>query len=233
MARVEMKLHPNKDPFTTSAFYLPQTYPAVGGNDQMAWTAQGQVTINDDTWNNTTNLACSGDPTTDQGATLKVNTGANQDMNALWECSRDQSTERMVRGVWFKNWTNGAKFRPRITGVALAYRHDNNGRWYQGLQYRSSRYDYHEDGKGLNYEGTSTGNYYMGVAKKQQSGTEPFQNKDMRLSGVIFHVETTWKTGSAEWCNVYITHLRFITDGDGYPSPTYYDNYRVWGLQIR
>lgn len=233
MARLELPLHQNIDPFKDSAFYLAQTYPAVGKNDQMAWSTPGQQTIQGDTWKNTTNLDCSGDPTSRDGAALRVNTGANQDMNALWECSRDQTSERMVRGVWFKNWTNGAKFRPRITGVALVYRHDNNGRWYQGLQYRSNRYDYHEDGKGLNYEGTSTGNYYMGVAKKQQSATEPFHNKDMRLSGVIFHVETTWKTGSAEWCNVYITSLRFITDGDGYPSPTYHNNYRIWGLQVK
>lgn len=232
MARIEMRLHQNLDPSSSSPERLAQVYPAYD-KSKMAWSTPGQRTVNGVTWKNDATLQCSGDPTESSGAVLQVNTGANHDMNALWSCGRDDTTERLVRGVYFRNCTNGAKFRPRITGVALVYRHDNNGEWYQGLQYRSNRYDYHADGIGLNYEGTSTGNYYWGVAKKQQSGTEPFHNHLMRLSGVLFHVETTWKSGGAEDCKVYIDRLRFITDGDTYPSPTYYDNYRIWGMQVK
>lgn len=24
-----------------------------------------------------------------------------------------------------------------------------------------------------------------------------------------------------------------ITDGDKYPAPTYYNNYRIWGMQVK
>ena len=109
--------------------YIPNVHATNG------WTSydngKGEYTVQGKKWPNDARMQFYGDPTTklndgNNWAYMKLNTGANHDCNIFWG-SNDvyKNTERQVRGIYFRHHTNGAKFRPRITGVALRYSRSN------------------------------------------------------------------------------------------------------------
>jgi hypothetical protein len=205
-----------------------QTYPAPG---HMDWKHVGDVNVQGTKWKGDTTISASGDPTTNKPASLGINTGANHDANVLWLGTGVNCTERQVRGIYFRTYTNGAKFRPRISGVALRYMAPNGAIYYQGLHYRSNGYE-HSSGGSLNYEGTDSSHEWWGVAK---SGTNDGNNfhQDKVLQGVLFHMETTWKSGASVWNYCYVWNLRFICDSKRESNPNYNNQYRVWGWSAK
>jgi hypothetical protein len=210
-----------------------QVYPGPT-NSWTTWNSgSGEYTIQGTKWKNDARLQTSGDPTSSSWASIKLNTGANHDCNAFWGCSPSTGTERFVRGVYFRHHTNGSKFRPRITGVALRYSNPNtNASWYYGLTYRGTNYTYAKEGT-LPYEGTNTSNWWYGVGARNKTDSPYFHDKGLVWTGVLFHYETTWKSGSANDTIVYLKNLRPIVDASDATAPTYNDKYRVWGVQFR
>ena len=230
MAKAEFPLHQNKNPQGDSNIASwPKCYPG----SSMKWSNPGDLTIQGTKWTGDTPLTMSGDPVAGT-ATIRLNTGANHDCNALWSCDYDKASERLVRGIYFNTWTNEAKFRPRISGVALRYSPANgSGRWKDfGLFYRDKWYTSYGDGS-LGYEGANRNHHFTAVGAPGQSDGSTFHNKDYVLTGVVFHYETTFKTGSAIDCDTYVSNLRFITDGSTNANPTYNNNYRVWGWRVK
>lgn len=203
-----------------------RAYPAP----VMEWKHVGDVTVQGTKWTGDTPITASGDPTTNKPAQLTINTGANHDANVLWLGAGSNCTERQVRGIYFRTYTNEAKFRPRITGVALRYMASNGAIYYHGLNYRSTDYT-HSKGGSLNYEGGDSSHYYWGVAATGQSDASSFHH-DKVLQGVLFHMETTWKSGGAENCTCYIWNLRFICDARQNSAPFYNETYRMWGVKV-
>ncbi len=200
----------------------------------MRWTNTGTITIDGIEWYDDAHLTMRGDPTEQSGgnyATIGLNTGANHDCNALWKCDPIDATERQVRGLYFINYTNGVKFRPRISGVALQYSKQDGATKYYDLGYKRS-YNVWDKRGDLGYEGVNSNNSFWGVARKGKYG-DPFHDPEYRLSGVLFHFETTWKSGSPIDCNVYIKNLRFITDAKQQGTPYYNNNYRIWGWDVK
>ena len=227
MAKAEFPLHQNKNPQGANISSWPKCYP--GPN--MKWTDPGDITVQGTKWSSDSHLSMSGDPVAGT-ATIKLNTGANHDCNALWYCDKSDATERLVRGIYFKTWTNNVKFRPRISGVALQYKHANGAVKYFGLNYRGKWYTSYGDGS-LGYEGTDQNHHFTAVGAPGQTDGSTFHDKDFVFSGVLFHYETTFKTGSAIWCDTYVKDLRFITDGNTNANPTYNNKYRVWGWRVK
>ena len=198
----------------------------------MKWTGPSDLSIQGTTWKNDSYLSMSGDPVAGT-ATISLNTGANHDCNALWSCDASNATERLVRGIYFKTWNNGAKFRPRIEGAALQYKNANTGAVkYFGLNYRGKWYTSWGDGS-LGYDGTDQNHHFAAVGAPGQTDGSTFHNKDFVLTGVLFHYETQWKSGSAIWCDTYVKDLRFITDGGTGANPTYNNKYRAWGWRVK
>lgn len=229
MAKAEFLLHQNKNPQGDSNIgNWPKCYPG----SSMKWTDPGDINIQGTKWSSDSHLSMGGDPVAGK-ATISLNTGANHDCNALWSCDKSDATERLVRGIHFKTWTNAAKFRPRISGAALQYKNANTGSVkYFGLNYRETWYTSYGDGS-LGYEGTDQNHHFTAVGAPWANDGSPFHNKDFVLSGVLFHYETTFKTGSAIWCETYVKDLRFITDGNTNANPTYNNKYRVWGWRVK
>ena len=231
MANTTLKLYKCVAPSGGNGAYENQhaVYPSPISN---GWISNyGSTSIQGTTWSNDSTLSCSGDPTTSQGATIRLNTGANHDCNCFWGNTRySELSEHMIRGIHFRNFTNQTKFRPRITGVALVFVNSSNTKKYMGLQYRDS--GYYKDVSGhIKYEGGSTGNYWWATAKTGTSDGNYFHNSSYRWAGVLFHYETTWKSGSSTNCDVYITRLRPIVDCNTNATPYYNNKYRVWGTQ--
>lgn len=215
----------------------PQVYPALSGNAWKTWSSgNGKFKIQNHEWGNDAQLHCTGDPTSSSGGRIRLNTGANHDCNCFWGAPDDNSAyERQVRGIFFKHWTNGAKFRPRITGVALQYQDGRNVRWV-GLRDRwNAKGDacLYNSGGTLPYEGTSTSNYFWGVSKRGTYDGNMCHTSNWRWSGVLFHYETTWKSGGAIDCDVYIKNLRPILDAGQSDTPYYNDKRRVWGFNYK
>lgn len=233
MGKLTFPLVQVKDPNTLSASASGWSnqngvHPVPG---HMDWKHVGDVTIQGKKWSGDTTISASGDPTTSKKASLGINTGANHDANVLWLGTGSYATERQVRGIYFRTYTNQAKFKPRISGVALRYINSRGAIYYHGLHYRSDGYE-HSTGGSLNYEGGDSLHEYWGVGKTNSTDGAHFHNPDMKLQGVLFHMETTWKTGSAEWCYCYIYNLRFICDAKQQSSPYYNNLYRVWGVDV-
>ncbi len=231
MAKESFPLVQVKNPYNMSSSdwtNANQTYPAQG---HMEWKQVGDVNIQGKTWSGDTTISASGDPTSSSRASLGINTGANHDANVLWSCSPSKATERQVRGVYFRTYTNQTKFRPRISSVALQYTASNNAISYVGLNYRDANYT-HSSGGSLNYEGGDTSHYWWGVGNCSMPDGDPY-HQDKRLTGVLFHMETTWKSGSAvdNWC--YVSNLRFICDAKRDSTPYYNNHYRMWGLKVQ
>ena len=230
MAKETFPLTQVRDPNSSGGF---NTWNACYPGPGMKWSNPGDITIGGTKWSSDTTLDMYGDPTLNSGnyTTLRLNTGANHDCNAVWKCEPRDATERQVRGLFFVNYTNGAKFTPRVSGVALQYSTSSGLTKYYDLGYRGSYNVFNRDGD-LGYQGTSTSNSFWGVAATGKHG-DPFHDPDYRLSGVLFHFETTWKSGSAVNCDVYIRGLRFITDGKQLSTPYYNNHYRVWGWAVK
>ena len=204
-----------------------RTYPAP----DMKWQHVGDVTVQGKKWSGDTPITASGDPTSSSKASLGIMTGANHDANVLWLGTGSNCTERQVRGIYFRTYTNQSKFRPRISGVALRYMASNGAIYYHGLNYRNDDFT-HSKGGSLNYEGGDSSHHYWGVGKTNSTDGAYF-HQDKVLQGVLFHMETTWKTGSAEWCYCYIWNLRFICDAKRESTPYYNNHYRMWGIQTK
>lgn len=230
MANETYPLTQVKDPSNSGGFH---NWNACVPGPGMKWSNPGAITIGGTKWSSGATLEMYGDPTLSSGnyTTLRLNTGANNDCNAVWKCEPRDATERQVRGLFFVNYTNGAKFKPRVSGVALQYATSSGLTKYYDLGYRGSYNVYNRDGD-LGYQGTTMNNYFWGVGVKGKYG-DPFHDPDYRLSGVLFHFETTWATGSAVNCDVYIKGLRFITDAEQQSVPYYNNLYRVWGWQVK
>ena len=200
------------------------------------WTTwdkgSGKYSIQGKTWDNDARLTVSGNPAGSNWASIKLNTGANHDCNAFWGCAPRDGTERLVRGVSFRAHTNGAKFRPRITGVALRYANPKtNAYWHYGLTYRGTHHTHSNNGA-MPYEGTSTGASWWGVATTSSKDGNHFHDSNLVWNGVLFHFETTWKSGGAVDCIVYIKSLRPIIDSTRNSSPSYNNKYRLWGAKL-
>lgn len=204
-----------------------RAYPAP----DMSWKHVGDVNVQGIKWKGDTTISASGDPTTNKSASLGINTGANHDANVLWLGTGSKATERQVRGIYFRTYTNGAKFRPRISGVALRYMDSRGNIYYHGLNYRDNNYT-HSRGGSLNYEGTDSSHYWWGVGRTGTPDPAYF-HQDKVLQGVLFHMETTWKSGSAVWCYCYIWNLRFICDAGRGTNPNYNNHYRMWGVSVK
>ena len=217
-------------------------YPNIHATN--GWTSydngKGEYTVQGKKWPNDAKMQFYGDPTTklndgNSWAYMKLNTGANHDCNIFWG-SNDvyKNTERQVRGIYFRHHTNGAKFRPRITGVALRYSRSNGAICHVGLRDRwnaSGNNCMHSSGGTLPFEGTTSGNNFWGIAKRGTTDGNPFHDSDWTWSGVLFHFETTWKSGSAADCIVYLKCLRPILDGDRTTNPLFNNKHRVWGVR--
>lgn len=230
MAKETFPLTQVRDPRSSGGFH---NWNACEPGPNMRWSNPGAITIGGNSWKSDSTLDMYGNPTSNSGdyTTLRLNTGSNHDCNALWKCESRDATERQVRGLYFINYTNGAKFRPRVSGVALQYSTSSGLTKYYDLGYRGSYNVSNKDG-GLGYEGTETSNYFWGVGVKGKYG-DPFHDPNYCLSGVLFHFETTFKTGSAVNCDVYIKGLRFITDAKQQSAPYYNNHYRVWGFKVK
>lgn len=234
MASERLPLFQCKAPNNGAISYNNPVFP--GKN--YGWTTwnsgSGEYTVQGVKWKNDAKLDwANSDPTSNSWGYLKLNTGANHDCNAFWGCSPSDGTERLVRGVYFKHHTNGAKFRPRITGVALRYANPNtNAIYHYGLTYRGNYFTYAREGT-LPYEGTSTSNWWYGVGKYSTNDNPYFHDRSLVWTGVLFHFETTWKSGGAEDCIVYIKELRPIIDGNTNSTPSYNNKYRVFGTKIK
>ena len=230
MARDEFPLHLCANPQQVSfPDGIAQTWPGT----RMSWSNPGNITVQGTTWKSDASLNMSGDPTSHLNAVIKLNTGANHDCNALWSCPKDYAATNLVRGLYFKNYTNQAKFRPRITGVALQYKKPSGTTKYFGLGYRGT---YYNEGKGgnLSYEGGSSSNYFWATGKKGTTDGNVWDSTDAYLSGVLFHFETTWKSGSAVDCVVWVNSLRFITQANVQHSNIYHNTkYRMWGVKMK
>ena len=206
-------------------------YPSQVSNGWI--TNYGNTTIQGKTWTNDSTLNCSGDPTTSSGGRIRLMTGANHDCNCFWgNVNAPELSERMVRGLHFRVWTNGAKFRPRISGAALVFVDSSSRKKYMGLTSFGSNYTYQSNGT-LAYEGTESNNYWWAVARDGTSDGGYYHNSDYVWAGVLFHYESTWKTGSAVNCDVYISHLRPIVDSNTNSTPQYNNKYRVWGTRFK
>ena len=205
-------------------------YPSQVSNGWI--TNYGNTSVQQTVWTNDSSLNCSGDPTTRDGGRIRLHTGANHDCNCFWgNVNGSEVSERHVRGIHFRNWTNEVKFRPRITGVALVFINSSSTKRYMGLQYRDSGY-YENVGGHIKYEGGNTGNYWWAVAKDGTADGAYYHNSDYMWAGVLFHWESTWKSGSAVNCDVYISHLRPIVDCSTNSNPEYNNKYRVWGTRF-
>ena len=206
-------------------------YPSQVSNGWI--TNYGNTNIQGTTWTNDTSLTCNGDPTTSSGGFIRLNTGANHDCNCFWgNVNAGELSERHVRGIHFRNWTNGVKFRPRITGVALVFVDSSSKKKYMGLQYQDN--GYYQDAAGyIKHEGTSSSNYWWATAKRGTADGNYFHDPNYVWAGVLFHYETTWKSGSAVNCDVYISHLRPIVDCNENSTPSYNNKYRVWGTRFK
>ena len=223
MAKAEFPLYKE----TNSSLENQQNvYPG----SSMYWRHKGDLTIQGKKWSGDATLNCSGDPTLSSSwASIKLNTGANHDCNVVWQT--DNPTEQQVRGVYLRHHTNEAKFRPRITGVAMQYANSSGTHKYVGLTYRGTDYG-RQSGGTIPYEGSSTSNSWWGVADCTMPDGDPYHN-GWKWSGVLFHFETTWKSGSAVDCIVYINRLRPICDGKKDANPYYSDMYRMWGMSVQ
>jgi hypothetical protein len=230
MAKAEFPLIRVKSPYNTSWGSVPRLYPS-NNSSGMAWSNPGDVTIQGKKWSGDTPITASGDPTSSSRASLGIMTGANNDANTLWSCSDTKATERQVRGVYFRTYTNQSRFRPRISGVALQYKSSNGQTSYCGLNYRTADYT-RDHGGSLNYEGGDSLHDWWGIGSYGMPDGTPF-HQDKKLSGVLFHMETTWKTGSAEWCYCYVYDLRFICDAGQGSNPVYNDKHRIWGFNVK
>ena len=228
MAKEAFKLHRSIDPAKISNWSNEaQVYPGYS----MSWSNPGDVSIQGKTWKSDVSLTMSGDPTSSTNARIMLNTGANHDCNALWSTPKEYISERLVRGVYFKNYTNQAKFRPRISGVALQYKNLSGGTKYVGLGYRGTYYTL-KSTENLGYEGGTSTNDFYGVANLNTTDGNVFDDINYMLSGVLFHFETTWKSGSAVDCSVWINTLRFITQSNVQHASIYYnEKYRIWGVR--
>ena len=231
MGKLTFPLAKVESPYNTNWSNTPKLYPSNDAS-KMSWKHKGDVTIQGKKWSGDTTINASGDPTSSSRASLGINTGANHDANVEWLCAGSDATERNVRGVYFNTYTNQSKFRPRISGVALRYLTTSGSLYYHGLHYRSDGYE-HSTGGSLNYEGGDSLHNYWGVGKTNSTDGAHFHNKNMLLTGVLFHMETTWKTGSAEWCYCYVYNLRFIFDAGTSSTPTYNNKYRIWGITVK
>ena len=231
MANLTFPLTQVRDPSSSGGFH---NWNACNPGPNMKWSNPGAITIGGNKWNSDATLSMYGNPTEDTGGdytTLRLNTGANHDCNALWKCEPRDATERQVRGVFYKNYTNGVKFRPRVSGVALQYSTSSGLTKYYDLGYKGN-YKTHSRYGDIGYEGTSTSNYFWAVGARGHYDN-PFHDPQYRLSGVLFHFETTWKSGSSANCDVYIKGLRFITDAKQQSTPYYNNHYRVWGWSAK
>lgn len=206
-------------------------YP--GGKYQHYWKPWERSYIQGNYWDNDANLQSGGDPTAggNDWAWMKLNTGSNHDCNIFWGCDASNATERQVRGVYFKHNTNTSKFRPRLSGVALVYTNGSNDKLYQGIHTPAAGSNSYHSGGSMSYEGWDQSHYYWGVANQNGKDGNKYQNKDNRLRGVLWHFETTWKSGSAEDCIVYMKDLRFIMDSGNDAAPAYNNKYRVWNVR--
>ncbi len=232
MARAEHPVYQCVTPSGSNPGYENQriVYPSLINN---GWKTRGDTTIQGTKWKNTVSLTLSGDPTTDQGAVLKLKTGSNQDCNAFWgSLDYGELSERHVRGIHFRNWTNSAKFRPRITGVAMVYMNGSGTIKYSGLQYRGNNYWRDSSGQ-IQYEDGYTNNYYWAVSDRGKSDGNYFHDPSYMWAGVLFHYETTYKSGSAVDCNCYISRLRPIVDAEPTSVPYYNNKYRLWGARYK
>lgn len=230
MANIEFKAYPEVYDVT----YAPQVYPSAKGNSGMEWAGKAEFSVGGDKWSNDNNLTMSGDPTTTTGATLRLNTHLNKDCNALWDVKAANTvtfSQRLIRGVHFYTYNNGSKHNPRITGVAMKYSKPGQSPKYVSLNYRSSNYCHTTDNShGFPYIGTSKSAWWRGVAKKDNSDGDYF-HQGWFWSGVVFHWECTWKSGSAIDNDVYIWGLRPICDAGKSSNPTYTNNMRVWNAR--
>nr|BDD46135.1 hypothetical protein 34 [bacterium] len=215
-----------------------ENQPAVYPGPNTGWTSwdsgSGEFWIQEQSWKNDAKLQCSGDPTSTSNAVVKLNTGANHDCNCFWGSnSPEKCTERNVRGLYMRIYTNGAKFQPRISCAALRYYDLSNGRYYNyGLaRDKVGTLCVHSSGT-WPYFGTDSTNYWYGVALTTSLyGDENSAHNTNRVwVGCLFHYESTWKTGSAVDCNVYINRLRPIFDAGREPNPVYNNRHRVWGV---
>lgn len=234
MATVKLGLYQCKNPSNAAVARNNPVFPGPNSGWTTYNNGSGKYTIQGSTWNNDARLEwANSDPTSSSWGYLKLNTGANHDCNAFWGCAPRDGTERLVRGVYFKHHTNGVKFRPRITGVALRYANPNtNATFHYGLTYRGTNYTSSTEGT-LPYEGTSTSNWWYGVGATNKSDNPYFNDPNLVWTGVLFHYETTWKSGSAADCIVYIKELRPIICSSTSSSPSYNDKYRVWGAYMK
>ena len=204
-------------------------YP--GGKYQHYWKAWERSYIQGNYWDNDADLSAGGNPTSNDWAYIKLNTGANHDCNIFWGCDATNATERQVRGVYFKHHTNNAKFRPRLSGVALVYTNGSNDKLYQGIYTPSAGSHSYHSGGSMAYEGGDQSHYYWGVANQNGKDGAKYHESSMRLRGVVWHYETTWKSGSATDCIIYMKDLRFIMDSGDEAAPRYNNKYRVWNVR--
>lgn len=228
------------NPTDTGGNYMEsqqRVYPA----SNYGWSSGGTPTIQGKQWSNDASLDCWGDPTVPSSeggnwARIRLNTGANHDCNCFWGATdKSKATERQVRGIYFRHHTNEAKFRPRITGVALVYANGTSTK-YVGLRDRwnaTGNTKLYASGGTLPYEGGSVSNKFWGVMKRGTTDGNWFHDPNWKWAGVFFHWESTWKSGSAINCDVYIRDLHPILDAKQDNEPHYNYRRRVWGVTYK
>jgi hypothetical protein len=233
MANLALTAYQCKSPSNGAISSNKPVYPGPSSGWTTWDSGSGKYTIQGKTWNNDARLTVSGDPTSSTYAYIKLNTKANHDCNTFWGCSPGNGTERLVRGVYFRHHTNGGKYDPRITGVALRYANPKtNAQYHYGLTYRGGHYTHSTEGA-MPYFGTSSTNWWYGVASGNSTPDgKHFNDSNLVWTGVIFHFETTWHSGSSADQIVYIKDLRPIIDSTKNSSPSYNNKYRLWGARL-
>ncbi len=219
------------DPSRHLSYIINEGPRHPGGKYRHYWKPWEKSWIQGKYWENDSTLQAGGDPTGHDWSYIKLNTGANHDCNIFWGCDKADATERKIRGVYFKHHTNQAKFRPRLSGVALVYVNSNGSNLYQGIHTPNAGTFVSSHAGSMAYEGGDQSHFYWGVAGGWGSDGARYHESDYRFRGVLWHYETTWKSGSAADCIIYLKDLRFIMDAGNSSTPEYTNHWRVWNVR--
>lgn len=219
------------------------TNPAVnptGKQNQLSTTNESSITLNNISWAHTAGCDIrSGDPTTTDvnGNPLKLSimTTENNSANVFWgSFDKNHVTERGVRGLSFRTWNDGTNGEPRLAGVCLVYVNGSGSKIYCPIAYQATYYTQSRHGS-VDVSTGDKNNKFWGVIKAGDSSQgDAFHMKAYKWAGVLFHYKTyKKKMASARDQPIYISHLRPICDDARNSSPSYKNQYRVWGSEFK
>ena len=212
----------------------PTSTPRVFPGFPVQWSSVGEFNSQGDTWKHDAAIQATGDPTASPdsaNAKIGLTTGASHDVNAFWgvESSSMSRGQTGVRGVYFETEQIGdTNFNPRISGSAMVWKNSNGDRKIESLSFDGADRAHTHSGTIENL--TTSWKSYWGLSKKDDAWFK-WADSNYYWAGVIFHFESTWKTGSSRDSMVRIRNLRPILDRDFNEKPNndVHGPYAVWG----